>query len=147
MRPYLIVDCYIDESGGATPNFARYMKDVEWVSVRAPHEQLPLNIGDFQAVVITGSAASVYENTHWCRSLFHLIQVAYRTQTPLLGVCFGHQAIAQALGGKVALSPKVEIGWVDIYQTVDDPILHGVDPCFSCFVSHRLASHHWVART
>ena len=137
MRPYLIVDCYIDENSGATPNFTKFMKDVEWVSVRAARHGLPSNLLDFQGVVITGSAASAYEDLDWCHSLFGLIKTAYETQKPVLGVCFGHQAIAAALGGKVALSEKVEIGWVDIQQTVADPLLTGLDPVFSCFVSHQ----------
>ncbi len=60
------------------------------------------------AVLITGSAAGVYDDEPWISPLFDFIRAAAAARTPQFGICFGHQAIAEALGGKVVKSPK---GW------------------------------------
>lgn len=61
----------------------------------------------FDGAIITGSAAGVYEDDAWIGALLEWIRAA-RGQTRLVGVCFGHQAMAQALGGRVE---KSERGW------------------------------------
>src|SRR5690606_17222156 len=63
--------------------------------------------GAFDAAIITGSAAGVYEDDPWIGDLLDWVRAA-RGRTKLVGVCFGHQAMAQALGGRVE---KVERGW------------------------------------
>jgi len=61
----------------------------------------------FDAAIITGSAAGVYETAPWIGELLDWIRAA-KGRTKLVGVCFGHQAMAQALGGRVEKSDK---GW------------------------------------
>lgn len=61
----------------------------------------------FDAAVITGSSAGVYETAPWIGDLLDWIRDA-KGRTGLIGVCFGHQAMAQALGGRVEKSGK---GW------------------------------------
>ncbi|HEV2082100.1 MAG TPA: type 1 glutamine amidotransferase [Brevundimonas sp.] len=61
----------------------------------------------FDGAVITGSSAGVYEDHDWLPPLFEWIRAA-RGRTRLVGICFGHQAMAQALGGEVRKSDK---GW------------------------------------
>jgi GMP synthase-like glutamine amidotransferase len=63
--------------------------------------------GAFDAAIITGSAAGVYETDAWISDLLDWIRAA-KGRTKLVGVCFGHQAMAQALGGRVE---KSERGW------------------------------------
>lgn len=60
------------------------------------------------AILITGSPAGVYEDWPWMLSLFDFIRAAAAANTPQIGICFGHQAIARALGAQVAKSDK---GW------------------------------------
>lgn len=61
-----------------------------------------------EGIVITGSAAGVYDDYAWLNPLRAFIRDAYGKQTPMLGVCFGHQIMADALGGDVRKSDK---GW------------------------------------
>lgn len=61
----------------------------------------------FDAAIITGSAAGVYETDPWIGELLNWIRAA-KGRTKLVGVCFGHQAMAQALGGRVEKSDR---GW------------------------------------
>ena len=61
----------------------------------------------FDAAIITGSPAGVYETDPWIGRLLEWIRGA-RGRTGLIGVCFGHQAMAQALGGRVEKSDR---GW------------------------------------
>ena len=63
--------------------------------------------GAFDAAIVTGSAAGVYETDAWISDLLDWIRAA-KGRTKLVGVCFGHQAMAQALGGRVE---KSERGW------------------------------------
>jgi GMP synthase-like glutamine amidotransferase len=56
------------------------------------------------AYLITGSPAGVYEPLPWIADLLDFIRAAKNSK--LVGVCFGHQAMAQALGGEVVKSDK-----------------------------------------
>lgn len=58
--------------------------------------------------LITGSKHGAYEDHPWIPPLENLIREIHAQRLPLVGVCFGHQIIAQALGGKVVKYPK---GW------------------------------------
>ncbi len=70
-------------------------------------EALPVP-GACEAVLITGSPFGVYDSTPWMEPLKAFIRAAAGERTPLVGVCFGHQVIADALGGDVRKSEK---GW------------------------------------
>lgn len=69
--------------------------------------ELPAHPGENDAYVITGSSAGVYDPLPWIEPLKVFLRAA-RGETPLVGVCFGHQVMAEAFGGKVEKSPK---GW------------------------------------
>ena len=71
------------------------------------HSLLP-DPSRLEAIVITGSPAGVYEDHAWLPPLRDFIRGAYAAKTPMLGICFGHQIMADALGGDVQKSPK---GW------------------------------------
>src|SRR5690606_38011208 len=57
--------------------------------------------GACEAVLITGSPYGVYDETPWMQPLRRFVRGAFAAKTPMAGVCFGHQAIADAMGGDV----------------------------------------------
>lgn len=70
--------------------------------------QYPADIDEVDAYLITGSKAGVYEDKPWIATLTAFVQQLHDRRKKLVGICFGHQMVAHALGGKVHKSPK---GW------------------------------------
>jgi len=68
----------------------------------------PASAVDADGWLITGSKHGAYEDHDWIPPLEDLIRAIRETGCPLVGICFGHQIIAQALGGKVE---KFSGGW------------------------------------
>ncbi|MCO6184700.1 type 1 glutamine amidotransferase [Rhizobium sp. L1K21] len=69
----------------------------------------PENLDEADGWLITGSKYGAYEPHPWIPPLEDLIRKIYEARMPLIGVCFGHQIIAQALGGRVE---KFGGGWI-----------------------------------
>jgi GMP synthase-like glutamine amidotransferase len=69
--------------------------------------RLPEDPEDFQGAIVTGSAAGVYDDLPWIPHLVDWLRAA-RGRTRLVGICFGHQVMAHAFGGRVEKSDK---GW------------------------------------
>lgn len=63
----------------------------------------------FDAYLITGSTASVFEDEPWIHTLTGFTQQAYAEGKKMMGICFGHQMLAHALGGEVQRSDH---GWM-----------------------------------
>ena len=70
-----------------------------------PKGQFPEDIQGFDGFLIGGSPSSVHDEDAWIERLFTVIRVAFAAGKPLAGACFGHQAIAKALGGVVGPNP------------------------------------------
>jgi len=88
--------------------FANAGVDLTFETVRVfDGEALP-DTATLDAALFTGSAAGVYDDYPWLEPLRHFIRRAYAMRTPMLGICFGHQVMADALGGDVRRSEK---GW------------------------------------
>src|SRR5690606_27624475 len=68
---------------------------------------LPEDPSRYAGCIVTGSSAGVYEDHHWIPLLTEWLRAA-RGKTRLLGICFGHQVMAHAFGGRVEKSDK---GW------------------------------------
>jgi len=90
--------------------FTRFLarEGVEFVNFPVVDGIFPENIDAAQAWLITGSRFGVYENLPWMVRLAAFIRELYANNYPLVGICFGHQMIAQALGGRVE---KFSGGW------------------------------------
>jgi GMP synthase-like glutamine amidotransferase len=70
--------------------------------------ELPDDPAQHPAWLITGSAYSVYDDEPWISELLDFIRAVAAGEQRLVGICFGHQAIAHALGGATARSER---GW------------------------------------
>jgi GMP synthase-like glutamine amidotransferase len=70
--------------------------------------EFPSGPHDVEGWLITGSRHGAYEDHPWIPPLEALIRDIYAEEVPMVGICFGHQIIAQALGGKVEKFPG---GW------------------------------------
>ena len=68
----------------------------------------PRSIEDADGWFVTGSKHSAWEELPWILTLKGLIRDIYKAQKPLVGICFGHQVIASALGGRVE---RYKDGW------------------------------------
>lgn len=100
--------------------------------------QYPSHVDECDAYLITGSAESVFDDFEWIHQLRdYVIELAgHRKKT--IGICFGHQMIASALGGEVTRAPQ---GWgvgVHSYEITDpQPWLQPVASSFSLLCSHQ----------
>lgn len=71
--------------------------------------QWPADIAPFDAIVASGSAASVHDDLDWIRQLTDLLDSASHQRKKIIGTCFSHQLIARLYGGEVG---KNENGWL-----------------------------------
>ena len=69
---------------------------------------LPDTVDEYDGYLITGSAYGVYDDAPFIPPLMEFIRAIFNARKPLVGVCFGHQAIAHALGGNAEKFPH---GW------------------------------------
>ncbi len=98
----------------------------------------PTDIDEVDAYLITGSKRSVYEDEAWIRRLSRFVIELNGRRKKLVGICFGHQMVAHALGGRTEAS---ENGWgVGMHQTFlteEGRQMTGAEKGFNWIVSHR----------
>ncbi len=102
-------------------------------------EPLPTREG-FAGVVVTGSGAMVTDKLPWSEASAAWLRDAAHAGLPLLGICYGHQLLAHALGGQVGYNPAGrEMGTVDIElqpAVGDDPLFAGLPSRFAVQATH-----------
>ena len=81
---------------------------LEFVTYDVEGGQYPQHIDEVDAYLITGSKSSVYDDKPWIPPLIDFVREISASGKKIVGICFGHQLIAQALGGKTGKSSK---GW------------------------------------
>ena len=82
--------------------------NIRFTDFKAYTGELPNNVDQCDVWLINGSPAGVYEDIEWIHQLSDFIKQLDKVKKPTFGICFGHQLMAQVLGGKVSLSHK---GW------------------------------------
>ncbi|WP_055532708.1 type 1 glutamine amidotransferase [Streptomyces graminilatus] len=85
----------------------------------------------YDLIVVLGAPWSVYDRASvapWIDGELELLRTAYAADLPVLGICFGAQALATALGGSVGAAPRHEIGWTPVESDV--PALIPAGPWF-----------------
>jgi len=95
-------------SGGYREMFAALLPEARFAYYRAHEGALPASPYACDAWLCTGSRYSAYDPMPWVGALAQFIRDLHVSEKPFVGICFGHQMLAQALGGEVA---KAENGW------------------------------------
>jgi GMP synthase (glutamine-hydrolysing) len=115
-------------------NFRREL-DADLAEYDVTERELPDTFA-FDACVLTGSRASVYWEEPWIADLESWVREAIDRDVAFLGVCFGHQLLAHALGGTVEAMDDYEIGYRTVEHDGETALLDGVDDEFTVFTTH-----------
>ncbi|MFK8047151.1 MAG: GMP synthase [Halioglobus sp.] len=103
---------WVEQFGEYPDMFAALLERVdpslECITYDVENGIYPANIDDVDAYLITGSKSSVYDDVPWIPPLLDFVRELHSKEKKVVGICFGHQLIAQALGGKTEKSSK---GW------------------------------------
>ena len=107
-------------------------------TVDARHNRFPP--GRFDLLVSMGAPESANDDLEYIRSEERLMREYADAGIPILGVCFGSQLLARALGARVYRGPATEIGFYDdLVPNTSDPLMAGIDPPLEVF--------HWHSET
>ncbi|WP_380177508.1 glutamine amidotransferase [Kalamiella sp. sgz302252] len=120
---------------------ATSLKPDEYLVVRPDLGEALPDPASLSAAILSGSWAMVTDHAEWSERTAAWIRGAMDSQLPLLGVCYGHQLMAYALGGKVGDNPR---GWEGGSQQIvrhadcaGDALLGALPEKFSAWLSHR----------
>ncbi|MEZ0582649.1 glutamine amidotransferase [Erwinia sp. STN24] len=112
-----------------------------WLIVRPDLGEALPDPALLSGAILSGSWAMVTDHAEWSERTAAWIRSAMDHQLPLLGVCYGHQLMAYALGGKVGDNPR---GWEGGVQQItrheegaEDALLGALPGQFSAWLSHR----------
>lgn len=98
----------------------------------------PQNIA---GAIITGSHSMVSDREPWSEALATWLQTALACELPILGICYGHQLLAHASGGRVDYHPDgLEIGTVDVSlceAAASDPLFTDLPNAFAAHATHK----------
>jgi GMP synthase (glutamine-hydrolysing) len=132
----------IDASVGETPaetNLRRELDaDVTVYKISEGQRPPPMAAAawQFDGVVISGSQTSVYDDYDWIHEATEWVRRVHRAGIPVLGICWGHQLLAQALGGRVVDMGTHELGYEQIVRLGADPLFEGIPATFTSFETH-----------
>jgi GMP synthase-like glutamine amidotransferase len=88
--------------------FRQIQPQLRFTTYNVEQGQYPSDINDCDAYITTGSKAGVYDELEWISTFRQFILTLHQHKKTLVGICFGHQLIADTLGGKAEKSDK---GW------------------------------------
>lgn len=96
---------------------------------------------DFDAVIVTGSSAMVTDRAPWSEATAAWLSTWVNSGRPALGVCYGHQLLAHALGGSIGFHPRGrEMGTLEVTLTEavhGDPLFGDQPRRFPAHLTHR----------
>lgn len=100
----------VEQHGTYADAFERLLSghDFEFENWTCLEGNFPTSVNAADGWLVTGSKFGAYEDLPWIPPLENFLRTAYNEEIPIVGICFGHQVLAQALGGKVE---KYEGGW------------------------------------
>jgi GMP synthase-like glutamine amidotransferase len=105
-------DTLVPRHGGYPPMFAGLLgpagPELSYRSYDVEGGAIPASPAECDAWLITGSRHGVYDDLPWIEPLEEFLRAARAAGRPIVGICFGHQILAEALGGKAVKSDK---GW------------------------------------
>jgi GMP synthase-like glutamine amidotransferase len=111
---------------------AEYLQVVPEESFGSPNVPISLPaVGEFDVIVPLGSPWGVWEDErigNWLLPELAWLRSTHDSGTPILGICFGGQLMARALGGSVSPAPSGEVGWTSVLS--DDESLIPAGPWF-----------------
>ena len=135
MRALFVQQDHVSPVGPVGERFAQRGYDVEEFLVVPPEsfERPGVEVSfpdplDYDVIVPMGAPWSVYDEATigaWVLEEIGLLRRAHDAGVPVLGICFGGQALATALGGSVERAPEAEIGWYTLETDVPDLIEPG----------------------
>ena len=113
LKLYEVEDALRPAHGDYAGMFSRLLADgglpAKWRTYEVMDGEIPQRLDECDGYLIGGSRHATYENHEWAPPLFDFIRRLHAAKAPpLVGICFGHQAVAAALGGAVEKSPR---GW------------------------------------
>jgi GMP synthase-like glutamine amidotransferase len=111
---------------------------IEVQMVRAPEMGIPLDLSGYHAVVLSGSKTRINENAPWITKEMEAIRDLHARKIPTLGICYGEQLIARALGGDacIGVAEKSEHGWFELELKSETTLLAGLPQKFFTFEFH-----------
>jgi len=133
-RPRLALLNAAHEAADTRRNFEREL-DADLEVFHCPSGELPDEL-EYDGFVITGSSASVYWDRAWIGELKVWVGDAIRAGLPALGVCFGHQLLADVMGGSVKSMGEYELGYRTVEQDGTNRLFDGIDGPMTVFMSH-----------
>jgi GMP synthase (glutamine-hydrolysing) len=111
--------------------------DAAWLEHDARTSEPFPKAEELAGIIVTGSPSSVMERLDWMQRAERFLRSAIERQVPVLGICFGHQLLAQALGGRVDRNPVGrEMGTVALELVEADPLLDHPTRSFRVNMTH-----------
>lgn len=133
-KPLVVIDILDDSDHAFAHVLNTYLEaedlELAWLGFNGLDEQLDYESvfrADPAGILISGSLQSVYDRLPWMLNLEAFIRVAHDREIPIFGICFGHQILASALGGRVETLPTWEFGEHPVFLQAEHPYLKGFD--------------------
>lgn len=136
-KKILIIDNSIQTKCERCSQFHRHFSSASSV-IHTADRKLPKHLDYYSHIILTGSAAHVNEMSDIYKRIRPLILRAEKEGIPLMGICFGFQAIVAALSDLTSIDHYVypEIGWTKIYVKHPSTIFKGLPDNFYAFENH-----------